>query len=45
MHEIAKLEYKFKLFYFLVDLGIATAHEPANNTWDKYCTAQISVMG
>ena len=40
LHEIAKLEYKFKLLYFLVDLGIESALIPARIIWDKYVYIQ-----
>lgn len=36
LHEIAKIEYRFKFFYFLRDLGIKSAVEPAQNTIARY---------
>lgn len=36
LHEVAKLEYKFKLMFFLRDLGIKSACEPADTIWKHY---------
>jgi len=36
LHEIAKLELKFKLMFFLRDLGIKSARGPADVIWKHY---------
>jgi len=36
LHEIAKLELKFKLLFFLRDLGIKSADAPAVKVWEAY---------
>ncbi len=47
LHEVAKLEYKFKLFFFLRDLGIKSAREPAVAVWKEYMyiLGELSVGG
>jgi hypothetical protein len=36
LHEVAKLEQKIKLLYFLRDLGIKSAYLPAQDVWNRY---------
>jgi hypothetical protein len=38
--DFTKLERKFKLLYFLYDIGIESALEPAQLIWDKYIHIQ-----
>ena len=40
LHEIAKLELKFKFFYFLLDLGIVSAARPGHITWEAFMHVQ-----
>lgn len=40
LHEIAKLEQKYKFLYFLRDIGIASAQGPAIFTWTEYVSIQ-----
>lgn len=40
LHEVAKLEYKYKFLYFLRDIGIKTANEPAVSVWKEYMYIQ-----
>ncbi len=35
-HEITKTDSKMKFFYFLRDLGIKSAQEPAQITWKRH---------
>lgn len=41
LHEITKIDLRYKFLYFLRDLGIRSAHEPAVATWKKY----IDIVG
>lgn len=43
LHEIAKLEYRFKFLYFLRDLGIKSAHEPAVAALQYYLDIQAEL--
>lgn len=47
LHEIAKLEYQYKLLYFLRDLGIKSAQQPAIDAWTYYVyiMAELTVGG
>lgn len=40
LHEVAKLEFKYKLLYFLRDIGIKSAHAPAVALWKEYLFIQ-----
>lgn len=40
LHEIAKIEYKYRFLYFLRDLGIKSAHEPAVEVWKRFMFIQ-----
>lgn len=40
LHEVAKMEYKYKFLYFLRDLGIKSAHDPAVKVWTAYAFIQ-----
>jgi hypothetical protein len=46
-HEIAKLESKMFLLYFLRDIGIKSATEAASDFWDVYVVllSHLSVGG
>lgn len=43
LHEIAKLEYKYRLFYFLFDMGLKSALVPAREVSDAYMDAMAQV--
>lgn len=47
LHEVAKLEYKYKFLYFLRDLGIKSAKGPAVEVWKyyTYIQAELTVGG
>lgn len=39
-HEVARLEVLHKFLYFIRDMGIKTAHEPAVKAWQEYVIMQ-----
>lgn len=43
LHEIAKIELKFKFLYFIRDIGIKSAHAPAVETWKRYMDLQAAL--
>lgn len=40
LHEITKIDLRYKLFYILRDLGIKSADESAVATWNLYVVIQ-----
>lgn len=36
LHEITKIDLRYKFLYFLRDLGIRSAHEPAVEAWKRH---------
>lgn len=45
LHELRKLELKFKLLYFLRDLNIKSSFEPAVDCWTDYVSRLSTLMG
>jgi len=41
LHEIRKLELKYRFLFMLRDLGVASARQPAIDTWSEY----IEIVG
>lgn len=36
LHEITKIDLRYRFLYFLRDLGISSAHEPAVEAWKEH---------
>lgn len=47
LHEVARLEYEYRFLFFLRDIGIESALEPAVESWRRYMfiQGQLTVGG